>query len=253
MVVSAAVCVDYGYCSALSRPADLEDGSLLFALDDIKSAKASPSAFNNTYIDVVCGVSEVEVAKRPASSGSADNNKEGPAQLLAVLEQAVLANVQRVHSNKKDAALLVASKLAEQGFHGQVVLESSRLARRHAASVPSMPFRPFLLVTAFTWGNVHSETRDIQAVVDLDFRAKFEITGASAPYAAATALLPEIYVGHSADLQAIVARMGRMLKKEFSAKGMALPPWRSTSALQGIWFPLDGRQGQRFVPTVLSA
>lgn len=252
MVVPSVGCVDFGFRPQLARPIESDDGSLLFALDDVKCLRSSSCSFQASSVEVSYGCSEASKAKCLDGVFRDDvAPSEGPTALLGALKQAVHANLRGVQDTREECILHVGECLADQGFHSQVVLESSHFVRRHASSVPSMPFRPFILVTGYTWGNVSSETMHLQAVVDFDFKAKFEIYGASHKYSAATDLLPEVFVGCPSDLQVVVTRMAKMLKKEFVAKSMSLPPWRSTSALLGIWFPLDGRQGKTFTPPVL--
>jgi uncharacterized protein (TIGR01615 family) len=148
-------------------------------------------------------------------------------------------------------AEFVASSLAKAGWNVLVLLERSQEAKRKAASVPAMPFKPFLLVTGYTWGSVASETTDVRAVVELSFRSQFELSlqrDVSKSYRSAQEHLPEVFVGTPSELRNTVIRMCRKMKQEFAAKDMSLPPWRAESSILARWFPLEHRKSRQFAP-----
>jgi uncharacterized protein (TIGR01615 family) len=224
-----------------------EDGQ--FSIDDFKSSLTPQIVFSPSPVNGY-GIREASVRTSDLyPAGDNDSCEEGgqQLQLLKRLEQAVHLSLRGKQQTSESLLDEVCARLAEAGFCSEVVLESSRNAKRQVV----MPFRPFILVTGHMRGNVHSERTDMHAVIDFDFRSKFEIDGASSSYAAASSLLPEVFVGSSSDLQSLVAKMSKRMRGEFSAKGMSLPPWRSAAALTAIWFPLDGRQTRDFSPTTL--
>lgn len=240
----------HGYeTSSLCTRLGSEDGQLQFSIDDFKSSKAPQIVLSPSPVNVY-GVREASFPTpdlHPAGDSVSCGEGGQQLQLVKRLEQAVHLSLRGKESTKEMSLEEVGAQLAEAGFRSKVVLERSRNAKRHIV----MPFRPFILVTGHMWGNVHSETTDMHAVVDFDFRSKFEIDGASSGYAAASSLLPEVFVGSSSDLQSLVSKMSKIMRREFSAKGMSLPPWRSAAALTAIWFPLDGRRTRDFPPTTL--
>lgn len=73
-------------------------------------------------------------------------------------------------------------------------------------------------------------------IVDIDFRAQFEIARPTEGYSAVWQLLPAIFVGKPERLQQIVIVMSEAAKQSLKVKGLHLPPWRKPSYLKAKWF-----------------
>lgn len=78
----------------------------------------------------------------------------------------------------------------------------------------------------------HNNTR---LVLDIDFRAQFEIARPTKEYAALLQLLPPVYVGNSDRLLQIVKIMADCVKISLKAKGMHIPPWRTYKYMVSKW------------------
>lgn len=73
-------------------------------------------------------------------------------------------------------------------------------------------------------------------IVDIDFRAQFEIARPTDGYSAVWKLLPPIFVGKPERLQRIIDVMSEAAKQSLKLKGLHLPPWRKPSYLKAKWF-----------------
>jgi uncharacterized protein (TIGR01615 family) len=229
--------------------------TLLFSIDSCINSKASsgfPSPPRDSYRASIGSF-------WPEGSNVHDPEKldtsvlDGGEASIQALQQAVLSIVSSAGSPLPHTldAEAVAAKLARAGWNVQLLLERSPKQRRRAANVPAMPFRPFLVVTGYTWGSVASETTELRAVVELEFRSQFELSlqrGVSMSYQCAQQELPEVFVGTPSQLRNAVVRMCRKMKHEFAVKDMSLPPWRSEASMLASWFPLEHRMSRHFLP-----
>jgi len=77
--------------------------------------------------------------------------------------------------------------------------------------------------------------RSIRLIVDLDFRAQFEIARPTREYSSLLGLLPKIYVGRDQRLVSIVKIMCEGVKNSLKKKGMHLPPWRKYMYMHSMW------------------
>ena len=66
-------------------------------------------------------------------------------------------------------------------------------------------------------------------------REQFEMPRPSPVLAAVLDALPPVFVGTERQLATLVTWMAERLREAFDAAGMALPPWRSASALLARW------------------
>eukprot|EP00249_Psilotum_nudum_P036405 c7115_g1_i1 orf=360-1814(-) len=73
-------------------------------------------------------------------------------------------------------------------------------------------------------------------IVDLNFKAQFEIARASRQYNHLLQLLPDVFVGVPERLQQILKIISEAVKRSLKKRGMHLPPWRKQQYLQAKWF-----------------
>ena len=73
-------------------------------------------------------------------------------------------------------------------------------------------------------------------IVDIDFRAQFEIARASAQYTQLLGVLPRIFVGKVERLKQILKIMCDAAKRSLKEQGLHMPPWRKLKYLQAKWF-----------------
>lgn len=212
--------------------------TLLFSMDEWKNSRTS-SGLPSPNKGALLSPASQSGARRSSDIGAVSSSEA----LIQLLQQSVIDAFAR--QGVRPAAKALAGELVAAGWQSELIAERSHAAQRLAANLPAMPFRPFILVTGYAWGTVSSEATAVRAVVDIDFRSQFELSvqgGASAAFRAALEELPEVFVGSPERLHDTVARMCQRVKREFAAKGMALPPWRSEAALLARWFPLEQRR-----------
>lgn len=83
-------------------------------------------------------------------------------------------------------------------------------------------------------GETHSKHQRL--IVDVEFRAQFEIARPTSGYLEVWQLLPAIFVGKSERLQQIIDIMSEAAKHSLKLQGLHLPPWRKSSYLKAKWF-----------------
>eukprot|EP00850_Spirogloea_muscicola_P016888 SM000141S00832 [mRNA] locus=s141:75801:77285:+ [translate_table: standard] len=76
-------------------------------------------------------------------------------------------------------------------------------------------------------------------LVDLDFRAQFDIARPTRPYAAALAALPALFVGRPERLQRLVDLMSDSARRSLRRRGMHLPPWRRPEYMRAKWMAVS--------------
>lgn len=73
-------------------------------------------------------------------------------------------------------------------------------------------------------------------IVDIDFKAQFEIARPTAEYDTLVRILPTIFVGRVNRLLWIVNFMTGAVKSSLKERGMHLPPWRKPEYMISKWF-----------------
>ncbi|XP_019454561.1 PREDICTED: uncharacterized protein LOC109355794 isoform X2 [Lupinus angustifolius] len=74
-----------------------------------------------------------------------------------------------------------------------------------------------------------------RVLIDIDFRAEFEIARSTKAYKAILQSLPYIFVGKCDRLQSIVAIASEAAKQSLKKKGMPVPPWRKLGYVKAKW------------------
>uniref|UniRef100_A0A0A9DS47 Plant-specific domain TIGR01615 family protein n=1 Tax=Arundo donax TaxID=35708 RepID=A0A0A9DS47_ARUDO len=75
----------------------------------------------------------------------------------------------------------------------------------------------------------------VRVVVELSFRAEFEVARASAGYRALVTALPEVFVGRADRLRAVVKVMCAAAKQCMKENNMHMGPWRKHKYMQSKW------------------
>ncbi len=75
----------------------------------------------------------------------------------------------------------------------------------------------------------------VRVVVELNFRAEFEVARASAEYRALVTALPEVFVGRADRLRAVVKAMCAAAKQCMKENNMHMGPWRKHKYMQSKW------------------
>jgi len=83
-------------------------------------------------------------------------------------------------------------------------------------------------------------------IVDPAFREQFLLPLADAAYDAVLDAVPEVFVGTTATLTAVVAALCKKVASVFAAHGVPLPPWRHEDAVLSKWMPRAGEERSWF-------
>ncbi|CAL4961428.1 unnamed protein product [Urochloa decumbens] len=75
----------------------------------------------------------------------------------------------------------------------------------------------------------------VRVVVELSFRAEFEVARAGAEYRALVAALPEVFVGRADRLRGVVKAMCAAAKQCMKENNMHMGPWRKHKYMQAKW------------------
>jgi uncharacterized protein (TIGR01615 family) len=73
-------------------------------------------------------------------------------------------------------------------------------------------------------------------LIDIEFRAQFEIARPSSSYNAVVQVLPPVFVGKADRLIGIVNIMSEAVKQSLKKSGLDLPPWRKPEYMRAKWF-----------------
>lgn len=77
--------------------------------------------------------------------------------------------------------------------------------------------------------------KSVRVVVELSFRAEFEVARASAGYRALVTALPEVFVGRADRLRGVVKVMCAAAKQCMKDNNMHMGPWRKHKYMQAKW------------------
>ena len=84
--------------------------------------------------------------------------------------------------------------------------------------------------------NSNPKKGEIRVIIELNFRAEFEMARASEEYNKLISRLPEVFVGKVERLRALVKILCAAAKKCMKDKKMHMAPWRKQKYMQAKWF-----------------
>ncbi|CAH2077694.1 unnamed protein product [Thlaspi arvense] len=87
-----------------------------------------------------------------------------------------------------------------------------------------------------------SKKGEIRVVVELSFRAEFEMSRGSEEYKRLVGILPEVYVGKYERLKSLIKILCTAAKKCMKEKKMHLGPWRKHKYMQAKWHGTSERK-----------
>lgn len=98
--------------------------------------------------------------------------------------------------------------------------------------------------------NSNTKREVTKVVIELNFRAEFEMARASEEYNRLITRLPEVFVGKAERLRVIINIMCSAAKKNMKEKKMHLGPWRKQRYMQAKWLGMTDRDMTVPLPTV---
>ncbi|KAK8521166.1 hypothetical protein V6N13_077285 [Hibiscus sabdariffa] len=93
---------------------------------------------------------------------------------------------------------------------------------------------------------------DVRVVIELNFRAEFEMARANEDYNKLIAPLSELFVGKTERLKAVIKILCVAAKKCMKEKKMHLAPWRTHKYMQTKWLGTYGRTTSAPLPVGIS-
>ncbi|MCO5572808.1 hypothetical protein L7F22_026567 [Adiantum nelumboides] len=72
-------------------------------------------------------------------------------------------------------------------------------------------------------------------IVDIDFRAQFEIARPSREYSRLLEAVPRVFVGRAEQVKQVVRMMSQAAKRSLRVRGLMVPPWRKQRYMQAKW------------------
>jgi len=84
-------------------------------------------------------------------------------------------------------------------------------------------------------GKLSSKKGEVRVVIELNFRAEFEMAKANQEYNQLISRLPEVFVGKAERLKALIKILCSAAKKCMKEKKMHLGPWRKHKYMQSKW------------------
>ncbi|KAA8524382.1 hypothetical protein F0562_010827 [Nyssa sinensis] len=90
--------------------------------------------------------------------------------------------------------------------------------------------------------NSSSKHGEVRVIIELNFRAEFEMARASREYNRLTDRLPEVFVGKAERLRALIQILCSAGKKCMKDKKMHMAPWRKQKYMQAKWLGMCERK-----------
>ncbi|MCO5586539.1 hypothetical protein L7F22_040480 [Adiantum nelumboides] len=132
---------------------------------------------------------------------------------------------------------MVLGHLREQGINAGICKskrsESSR-SQEGDNCKSRFPTEEYVYMDVILGGGAAKESES-RALIDLRFRAGFEIARPSPAYVELLKVVPTCYVGSPRVLHKIIRLVSGAMKRSMESQGMPLPPWRTLSFLHSKW------------------
>lgn len=121
----------------------------------------------------------------------------------------------------------VCSRLRNAGYN-------SAICRTKWRSSPEIPSGEHKFIDVID--NSSSKKGETRVIIELSFRADFEMARASEDYNQLISRLPEFFVGKAERLKALIKILSVATKKCMKDKKMHMGPWRKQKYMQAKWF-----------------
>lgn len=91
-----------------------------------------------------------------------------------------------------------------------------------------------------------------RVVVEVDFRAEFEVARPTKPYRAALQALPPLFVGAPDRMGKVVAVVAEAARQSMRKRGLHFPPWRKPEYVRAKWLAPHSRLRDHHQPPELA-
>lgn len=144
-----------------------------------------------------------------------------------VTERILLAEVNKVSDTDEGCLKRRIMKHLRNGGYNAAICKSRW---DHAGSFPGGDYEYIDVVFEGTTG------KSERVLIDIDFKAQFEIARPTSSYNAVVQVLPTVFVGKADRLLQIVNIMNDGVRMSLKKQGMPLPPWRKPEYMRAKWF-----------------
>ena len=207
-----------------------------FMEDEDDSARSGRSRCSCKLSGSVCECNEFDDF-RSSLGGELSEILQDLVPSANVTERMLLGEVNKAIAAASDAASvdgsasrcrrrLVMKRLRSGGYNAAIC--KSRW--EHVGSFPGGDYEYIDVVFEGSTG------KSERIMIDIEFRAQFEIARPSACYNAVVQVLPAVFVGKADRLFQIVNIMSDAVKQSIKKSGMHLPPWRKPEYMRAKWF-----------------
>ncbi|KAH7282368.1 hypothetical protein KP509_35G027000 [Ceratopteris richardii] len=146
----------------------------------------------------------------------------------AEAEDTHLREVGYVASNGKLLRASIMRRLRQEGYNAAI-------CKSHWKHTDGLPEGDYEYIDVIMDENTESEVKHSRFIVDIDFKAQFEIARASKYYLNLLDSLPKLFVGRPERLKQVLKIMSNGALMSFKEQGLLLPPWRKYKYMIAKW------------------
>ncbi|GJN10092.1 hypothetical protein PR202_ga28155 [Eleusine coracana subsp. coracana] len=186
-----------------------------------------------------------------ACSSSAAELIKGLVQCASAVERALLADATRIADRcgvkqavcgrkrtKAEVRRAVADGLRSLGYDAAVC--RSRWDNNNKGPPAEHEYIDALLPLPLPADST-TATQQVRLVVEVDFRAEFEVARPTKPYRAALQALPPLFVGTPDRVGRVVAVVAEAARQSLRKRGLHFPPWRKAEYMRAKWLAPHAR------------
>eukprot|EP00897_Mesotaenium_endlicherianum_P004095 jgi/Mesen1/3713/ME000202S02802 len=165
---------------------------------------------------------------------------QGLSQCASTAERSLLADMNRAVRSAKEEDNICRDDVAN--CTGSCIRRAVMARLRHAGYNAAICKSRWDHSRGFPGGNYeyidvisdtyHNQTR---LLVDIDFKAQFQVARPTHQYSLALQTIPALFVGKAERIQQLVDLMTESAKRSLKRRGMHLPPWRKPEYMRAKW------------------
>ncbi|KAL9253205.1 hypothetical protein AKJ16_DCAP13794 [Drosera capensis] len=229
--------------------------TVFWFLDQL-GAEASPSNMRDDRSVEGDGVSKVLDWEEEEEEGDGDElarveeNKETLSKTSAVEKRIREATRQGLKDAQKEGNVCVCRRKVAGTCRSCLMREiairlrnsgyNCALCKTKWKSSPDMPSGEHTFLDVID-DNVSQQKKEIRVIIELSFRAEFEMGWENYEYKRLVSRLPEAFVGKAEKLKALIKILCSAAKKSMESNKMHMGPWRKQNYMQAKWFSLCDR------------
>ncbi|KAK3166144.1 hypothetical protein QOZ80_1AG0041980 [Eleusine coracana subsp. coracana] len=154
-------------------------------------------------------------------------------QVEMAIHQRAMQHVREIGEERNRSSLKkrLMMRLQKDGYDASLCMSSWVATSQH----PGGDYEYIDVVVAAEGGAAAGTTSRL--VVDIDFRAQFQVARPAPWYAHLWSQLPPVFVGPRAKLHKAVSLLCAAAQRSLRESGLQVPPWRKSSYMHAKWLP----------------